>query len=312
MNGFARIDTIFAWTTCARWGLLCESRVGAHARAACLMQGENDCHTVMGNSAAKAGYSCEMQALVAQWRKLWSASPGTTDPLATFGIVTLASSGSEGASSLAMGAMRQAQTAGFGVLPGPSDSPMANTFLAQAYDLDDEWSGDRGPCVATGWNISSPEHECCDNKGFVANTSTCPPTWQDKCANMCTANAGTSQYMGSIHVSLGAMTPLPHTAHSTLTLLAAAAEIQDLRRYPAGQGCVQLGGVIRWESRLHRPNALRLHARRQVTQDRLRPHHAARRQGRAAEIRQAQLHVRRRSTTVCCCCPRASTRQLSP
>lgn len=77
-------------------------------------QGENDCHNIMGNADASAGYSCEMAALVSQWRKLWSAAAGTTDPAAPFGIVTLASSGSEGASSLAMGAMRQAQTAGFG------------------------------------------------------------------------------------------------------------------------------------------------------------------------------------------------------
>eukprot|EP01047_Picozoa_sp_COSAG01_P001493 COSAG01_NODE_34_length_34978_cov_45.798475_20_plen_111_part_00 len=97
----------------------------------------------MGNSVAQVGYSCQMQALVGQWRKLWHASSGT-DRLAPFGIVTLASSGSEGASSLAMGAMRQAQTAGFGVLPpraaaAPSapqaQTMMANTFLAQAYRL---------------------------------------------------------------------------------------------------------------------------------------------------------------------------------
>lgn len=72
----------------------------------------------MGNVAGKAGYSCEMAALVSQWRQLWSATAGTTDPAAPFGIVTLASSGSEGASSLAMGAMRQAQTAGFGCAMG--------------------------------------------------------------------------------------------------------------------------------------------------------------------------------------------------
>ena len=76
--------------------------------------GENDCHNIMGNAEAKAGYSCEMAALVSQWRQLWSTTAGTTDPAAPFGIVTLASSGSGGASSLAMGAMRQAQTAGFG------------------------------------------------------------------------------------------------------------------------------------------------------------------------------------------------------
>ena len=35
-----------------------------------------------------------------------------------------------------MGAMRMAQTASYGILPNPA---MPNTFLAQAYDLDDEW-----------------------------------------------------------------------------------------------------------------------------------------------------------------------------
>lgn len=97
-----------------------------------------NCHAIMGNSAAKVGYSCLMESLVAQWRQLWS------DPSAPFGIVTLASSGSEGADGLAMGAMRQAQTAGFGVLPPRFSASgslgaggMANTFLAQAYDLDD-------------------------------------------------------------------------------------------------------------------------------------------------------------------------------
>ena len=50
---------------------------------------------------------------------------GTTDPNAPFGIVTLASSGSEGGPH--MGAMRQAQTAGYGVLPGPKGSVMHNT-----------------------------------------------------------------------------------------------------------------------------------------------------------------------------------------
>ena len=42
---------------------------------------------------------------------------------------------------------------------------MAGTFLAQAYDTDDEWSGDRGPCLVVGWNASSPTHACCDNHG---------------------------------------------------------------------------------------------------------------------------------------------------
>jgi hypothetical protein len=91
---------------------------------------------VKGNSAAKIGYACNQKALVAGWRKVWSETPGTTDPMAPFGIMTLASSGSEGGPN--MGAMRQAQTASFGYLPGPVGSGMENTFAAQAYDLDDE------------------------------------------------------------------------------------------------------------------------------------------------------------------------------
>jgi hypothetical protein len=35
-----------------------------------------------------------------------------------------------------MGAMRQAQTAGYGVLPSAG---LPGTFFAQAYDLDDKW-----------------------------------------------------------------------------------------------------------------------------------------------------------------------------
>ena len=68
-----------------------------------------------------------MVALVRSWRKLWSASTGTTDPLAPFGLVTLAPSGTEGGND--MGTMRWAQTGGYGVLPNPA---MPRTFLAQA------------------------------------------------------------------------------------------------------------------------------------------------------------------------------------
>jgi hypothetical protein len=89
-----------------------------------------------GSAAANVGYSCEQRALVQGWRKIWSETPGTTDPMAPFGIVTLASSGSEGGPD--MGAMRLAQTAGHGVLPGPEGSGMENTFVAQAFDLDDK------------------------------------------------------------------------------------------------------------------------------------------------------------------------------
>ena len=62
----------------------------------------------MGNAAQRIGYGCEMVAMVELWRKSWSASPGTTDPLAPFGIVTLASGGSEGGPDI--GGMRWSQT----------------------------------------------------------------------------------------------------------------------------------------------------------------------------------------------------------
>lgn len=158
-------------------------------------QGENDMHTVKGNAVAKVGYSCMMQALIQQWRLLWSATPSTTSPDAPFGIVTLASSGSEGANGLAMGAMRQAQTMGYGVLPNPS---MPDTFLAQAYDLDDEWismSGG-GPCMDHGFNASDPAYHCC---GSNANASLCPAMWATRCTNMCTSFDGTKEYMGGLH-----------------------------------------------------------------------------------------------------------------
>jgi len=100
------------------------------ASSASADQGENDCHGTMGNSALKTGYGCQMPAMVDLWRKTWSAEPGTTDPLAPFGIITLASGGSEGGSDI--GGMRWSQTANFGVNPNPA---MPASFVAQAYDI---------------------------------------------------------------------------------------------------------------------------------------------------------------------------------
>ena len=50
----------------------------------------------------------QMVAMVDLWRKSWSKEEGTTDPLAPFGIVTLASGGSEGGTDI--GGMRWSQT----------------------------------------------------------------------------------------------------------------------------------------------------------------------------------------------------------
>ena len=44
----------------------------------------------VGSSLDGTGYGCELPAMVADWRAVWSAIPGTTDPLAPFGVATLA------------------------------------------------------------------------------------------------------------------------------------------------------------------------------------------------------------------------------
>jgi hypothetical protein len=136
-------------------------------------QGENNMGGTKGSAKANVGYSCEQVKLVAGWRKVWSETPGTTDPMAPFGIVTLASSGSEGGADI--GAMRLAQTAGLGVLPGPAGSGMEHTFLAQAFDLDDRWGPGAGPCQS---DASKGGWACCDYSWGLAgkcayNATTC-------------------------------------------------------------------------------------------------------------------------------------------
>lgn len=68
-------------------------------------------HNYFGSSLRKTGYACLMPKLVSSWRALWSQTPGTTDPNAPFGVVTLASSGSEGGADIRQ--MGIAQTAGY-------------------------------------------------------------------------------------------------------------------------------------------------------------------------------------------------------
>lgn len=145
-----------------------------------------------GSSLANVGYSCAMRQLIRGWRAAWSATAGTTDPLAPFGVVTLASSGSEGGPD--MGAMRLAQTAGYGVLPS-LDLP--GTFLAQAYDLDDEWGPEAGPCWGSSQNLP-PQWHCCTGKGSAYNATLCAGR-EALCAPSCAANAGTAFAMSGIH-----------------------------------------------------------------------------------------------------------------
>jgi hypothetical protein len=153
-------------------------------------QGENNMGEVKGNSQANVGYGCEMKTLIQGWRKIWSETPLTTDPLAPFGLVTLASSGSEGGPD--MGAMRLAQTANYGVLPHDKDLP--NTFLAQAYDLDDEWGPDIGRCFT---------NKCCEADKQHYDPKVCTnETLYKVCIDRpggCTAATDTATFMGGIH-----------------------------------------------------------------------------------------------------------------
>ena len=138
-------------------------------------QGENNMGTVFGNSAQNRGYSCAVPAMLAEWRALFSQEPGTTDPLAPFGVVTLAPSGGEGHPD--MGGMYFAQTASYGVLPNPA---MPNTFLAQAFDLGDPFSNIT--CYRAGcdpMNYTNPKCHGCEQ-------------YDDSLA-------GTNYYMGPIH-----------------------------------------------------------------------------------------------------------------
>lgn len=81
--------------------------------------------------------------MIDSWREHWSATPGTTDELAPFGIVTLAAGGSEGKPQN-MAGMRWSQSANFGHTPNPA---MPKVFLAHAYDLGDPMDNLRPPCV---------------------------------------------------------------------------------------------------------------------------------------------------------------------
>ena len=135
-------------------------------------------HGYFGNSELSTGYSCLMEKLVASWRKLWSATPSTTDPNAPFGLVTLAPSGSEGGKSI--GTMRWAQTAGYGVTPNPA---LPNVFTAQAFDLDDPFA-----------NIT-----CYHAVGCHDNSPVPPGGWPGGCDQYCASVKTTNFYMGPIH-----------------------------------------------------------------------------------------------------------------
>lgn len=190
-------------------------------------QGENNMHGVMGNSQQGVGYGCQMPALVAEWRKHWSVTAGTTDPLAPFGVVTLAPGGDEGGKDI--GGMRWSQTANYGVLPNPA---MPATFLAQAYDLGEPWGHALDTCVKH-WN-------CCERLGGSIpwkprNMTKCPDGGEGwgQCANYCEgagSPAATAPYMGGIH---------PRDKYPVGTRLAQAASVAV---YGAGSGKLPFTG----------------------------------------------------------------------
>ena len=150
-----------------------------------------------GNSLANVGYSCLFRELINGYRAIWSATPGTTDPLAPFGAVALPTGGSEGGPN--MGAMRLAQTMGHGVLPTPS---MPNTWIVQAYDLEDQWDSGNSPCFATPDPYHHQAWACCPPPAKGYNATTCAGR-EGECAPACQAQAGTTPFMG-------VRKPLPH------------------------------------------------------------------------------------------------------
>ena len=143
-------------------------------------QGENNCADTPGNSATKSGYGCEMAALVASWREIWSAESGTTDPEAPFGIVSLASGGSEGHDE-AIGGLRWSQSGNYGTLP---NELMKKTFLAHAYDLGDPMDGLKGPCV----NDSAHSLRHTNQSAFSGPDAPC--TWPDRPRRIGTKRCG--------------------------------------------------------------------------------------------------------------------------
>ncbi len=132
-------------------------------------------------------YECMMPKMIASWRKIWSATPNTTDPNAPFGLVGLAAGTSEG-HNYNMPYFRSAQTAGFGVLPNPV---MPSVVIANGYDIGDPWQDNCGSRMAN-------------------QSACCRATWFDaidpKRCNMNASEAGqiwnwdaTNYFMGPIH-----------------------------------------------------------------------------------------------------------------
>ena len=155
-------------------------------------QGENNVFADTGNSMEGTGYGCMLPNMVESWRKMWSVVEGTTDPLAGFGVYTLAGGTSEGHGNH-MGAFRWSQTGNYGTVPNPA---MPNCFLASGYDLGDPWAKQcyyKNCCLS---NVTMPKPPCSGDIRW---------SWW-----------GTQYYMGGIH---------PRTKLIIATRLAKAAAI---------------------------------------------------------------------------------------
>ena len=120
-------------------------------------QGENSLCYDSGSSRDSTGYACMMQTLVSSWRRVWSATPGTTDPLAPFGVASLAD-GTDESFGVNMRMFRWAQTANYGALPNEA---MPRTFLADAFDLGDPWHTPQCALNGTFGGARFAGRQCC-------------------------------------------------------------------------------------------------------------------------------------------------------
>mgnify|MGYP003335271376 FL=1 len=92
-------------------------------------RGENNVRNIAGSVSNHSGYACQQQLQIAEYRRVWSTTPGTTDPYFPFGVTQLAGYSSEGF-PWNSGAFRLAQTGGYGYMPNKA---IPNSFLGQAF-----------------------------------------------------------------------------------------------------------------------------------------------------------------------------------
>ena len=162
----------------------------------CLGAGTRPSHdggpSACGNTLDATGYACQTKNLVTSYRQQFSATPGTTYKQFPFGIVSLADGTSEGHGNN-MANFRLAQTASYGILPGPAGSGMENTFIAQAYD-----AGDPSSTGANGIEFASTRAGQVDQPYQAYYDAPMPGRQGYSAAG---EQYWTQFYMGGIHVS---------------------------------------------------------------------------------------------------------------